>query len=143
MDEPQRRRGERAFDMMAMILIAAASIGVFLLVFWLAGVVSTARRAIATTRNAMQAIRNPALDELARERAVQAAAIRLVVASGSLVLRSLMALAAAFIPILVADWAGIVPQAAMLAFMERWDVIVIATVVVTLGYVVGLCVWSR
>ncbi len=128
---------------MAMILIAAASIGVFLLVFWLAGVVSTARRAIATTRNAMQAIRNPALDELARERAVQAAAIRLVVASGSLVLRSLMALAAAFIPILVADWAGIVPQAAMLAFMERWDVIVIATVVVTLGYVVGLCVWSR
>ena len=128
---------------MAMILIAAASIGVFLLVFWLAGVVSTARRAIATTRNAMQALRDPALDELVRERAVQAAAIRLVVASGSLVLRNLLALAAAFIPILASDWAGIVPQAAMLAFMERWDVIVIATVVVTLGYVVGLRVWSR
>ncbi len=128
---------------MAMILIAAASIGVFLLVFWLACVVSTARRAIATIRNAMQAIRDPALDELARERAVQAAAIRLVVASGSLVLCSLLALAAAFIPILAADWAGIVPQAAMLAFMERWDVIVIATVVVTLGYVVGLRVWLR
>lgn len=128
---------------MAMILIAAASIGVFLLVFWLAGIVSTARRAIATTRNAMQALRDPALDELVRERAVQAAAIRLVVASGSLILRSLLALAAAFIPILASDWAGIVPQAAMLAFMERWDVIVIATVVVTLGYVVGLRVWSR
>ena len=138
-----RRQCERAFDMMAMILIAAASIGVFLMVFWLAGVVSTARRAIATIRNAMQAIRDPALDELARERAVQAAAIRLVVASGSLFLRSLLALAAAFIPILAADWAGIVPQAGMLAFMERWDVIVIATVVVTLGYVVGLRVWSR
>lgn len=129
--------------MMAMILIAATSIGIFLLVFWLVGVVSTARRAIATTRNAVQAMRNPALDELARERAVQAAAIRLVVASGSLVLRSLLALAAAFIPILAADWVGIVSQAAMLAFMERWDVIVIATVVVTLGYVVGLRVWSR
>ncbi len=129
--------------MMAMILIAAASIGVFLLVFWLAGIVSTARRAIATTRNAMLAMRDPALDELARERAVQAAAIRLVVASGSLILRSLLALAAAIIPILAADWAGIVPQTAMLAFMERWDVIVIATVVVTLSYVVGLRVWSR
>ena len=129
--------------MMAMTLIAAASIGVFMLVFWLAGVVSTARRAMATTRNAMQAIRNPALDDLARERAVRAAAIRLVVASGSLVLHSFLALAAAFIPILAADWAGIVPQAAMFAFMERWDVIVIATVVVTLGYVVRLCVWSH
>jgi hypothetical protein len=129
--------------MMVMTLIAAASIGVFMLVFWLAGVVPTAKRAMATTRNAMQAIRNPVLDDLARERAVQAAAIRLVVASGSLVLHSLLALAAAFIPILAADWAGIVPQAVMVAFMERWDVIVIAAVVVTLGYVVRLCVWSR
>ena len=129
--------------MIAMILITAASIGVFLLVFWLAAIVSTARRAIATTRNAMQAMRDPALDELERERAVQAAAIQLVFASGSLILRSLLALAAAFIPILASDWSGIVPQAEMLVFMERWDVIVIATVVVTLGYVVGLRVWSR
>ncbi len=126
-----------------MILIAAASIGVFLLVFWLADIVSTAKRAIATTRNAMQAIRDPALDDLARERAVQGAAIQLVVTSGSLILRSLLALAASFMPILGSDWAGIVPQAEMLAFMERWDVIVVATVVVTLGYVVGLRVWSR
>ena len=91
----------------------------------------------------MQAMRDPALDELTRERTVQTAAIRLVVASGSLILRSLLALVAAFVPILVADWAGITPQAAMIAFMERWDVILIATVVVTLGYVVGARVWSR
>ena len=126
-----------------MIIIAVASIGFFLLVFWLAGVVSTARNALATTRGAMQAMRDPTLDERARERAVQTAAIRLVVASGSLILRSLLALVAAFVPILAADWAGIVPQAAVLAFMERWDVILIATVVVTFGYVVGVRLWSR
>ena len=129
--------------MTAMILIAAASIGVFLLVFWLAGVVSSAKNAIATTRGAVRAMRDPDLDELARERTVRTAAIRLVVISGSLIVRSLVALIAAFVPILAADWAEVAPQAAMLAFMERWDVILIATVVVTLGYVVGVRVWSR
>ncbi len=91
----------------------------------------------------MQAMRDPALDELTRERTVQTAAIRLVAASGSLILRNLLALVAAFVPILVADWAGIVPQAAMLSFMARWDVILIATAVVTLGYMVGVRLWSR
>ncbi len=130
-------------DMTAMILVAAGSIAIFLLVFWLAGVVASAKSAIAIARGAMQAMRDPGLDELARERTVQTAAIRLVVASGSLILRNLAALAAAFIPILAADWAGIAPQAAMLAFMVRWDVILVATILVTLGAVVGARVWLR
>jgi hypothetical protein len=130
-------------DMTVMILIAASSIGLFLLVFWLAGVVPSAKSAIAVTRDGMQAMRDADLNEAARERAVQAAAIRLVAVSGSLILRNLAALIAAFVPILVADWAGIVPQTAMLAFMGRWDVILIATVVVTLGFMVGVRVWSR
>ena len=88
-------------------------------------------------------MRDPHLDEMARERTIQAAAIRLIVASGSLILRNLLALGAAFIPILAADWLGIVPQGAVLAFMGRWDVILIATVVVTLGFVVGVRVWPR
>lgn len=128
---------------MAMISIVAASIGLFLLVIRFAGVVSIAGLAIDTTRSAVQAMRDPALDELARERTVRAAAIRLVIASGSLILRSLLALAAALFPVVAADWVGIVPLAQTFAFMERWYVIVIATVVVALGYVVGFRVWSR
>lgn len=128
--------------MTAMILVAAASIGAFLLMFRLAGVVSTSKSAIATTRGAMQAMRDPSLDEQARECAVQSAAIRLVIVSGSLILRSLLVLAAAFVPILLADWVGIVPRAAMTAFMERWDVILFGTVLVTLGYL-GVRAWSR
>jgi len=139
-DELQRR-WRIVIDMT--IFIAASSIGVFLIAFWLAGVVSSAKSAIATTRGAMRAMRDPDLDELARERTVQTAAIRLVVASGSLILRNLVALIAAFVPILAADWAGTAPQAAMLAFMGRWDVILIATVVVALGFMVGARVWSR
>lgn len=129
--------------MMASILIAAASIGAFLLVFWLAGVVSSAKSAIATALGALRVMRDPDLDELTRERAVQTAALRLVLNSGSIILRSLAALLSAYVPIFAADWAGVVPQAAMFDFLERWDVILISTVVVTLGYVVGARAWSR
>lgn len=126
-----------------MILIAASSIGGFLLAFWLAGVVPAAKSAIATTQGALQALRDPDLDELTREHTVQTAAIRLVVASGSLILRNLVALTTAFVPIFAADWAQIAPQADMIAFMGRWDVILIATVVVTLGVVVVVRIWPR
>lgn len=129
--------------MTAMTLITAVSIGLFLLVFWVTGIVSIAKRAFVTMRGAVHSIGDPGLDEFARERAVQTAAIGLVIASGSLILRSFLALAAAFVPIFTADWLGIVPRGRMLAFMERWDVILIATVVVTMGYVVGARLWSR
>ena len=129
--------------MTAEAFITAASIGVFLLVFWLAGVVACAKRAITTTLSAFQALRDPHLDDTAREHAVQTAAVRLVVGAGSLILRNLLALGTAFLPILVADWTGIATQDAVLAFMGRWDVILIATAVVTAGFVVGTRVWLR
>ena len=91
----------------------------------------------------MQAMRDFQLDETTRERAIQSAAIRLVAALGSLIFRNLLALGAAYLPILAADWAGIASHEVVLGFMGRWDVIVIATVVITLGFVVGARVWPR
>lgn len=129
--------------MATMIVITAVSIGFFLLVFWRANIVAVAKTAITTTRDALHNMRNAELDEEAREHAVQAAAIRLLGLSGSLILRSLLALAAAFVPILTADLTGIAPQATTLAFMERWDIVLIATVIVTLGYVAGTRLWPR
>lgn len=124
------------------VFIAAISVGVFLLAFWRANVIPTAKAALLTVGGAMRAMRDPALDEMTRERTVQKAAIGLLVASGSLVLRSFLAVAAAFAPILVADWTGLVPQAAILAFMERPDVILVVTLV-TLGLAAGARVWTR
>ena len=129
--------------MIAVIIVAVCSIAVFLLVFWLLGVVSAAKKAIDLTRGAVHTMRAPDLDELDRERAVQRAALSLVVVSASLVVRSLLALIAAVIPILAADWAGIVPRTTTFTFMERWDVIVVATVVITAGFVVGRRFWKR
>ena len=117
-------------------IVTAISIGVFLLVFWRAGVVPSAKSAIATTRDAILAMRDPSLDERARERIVRTIAIRLVVASGSLIMRNLVALVA-LSPDSCGPLGGITPQAAMLAFMGRWDVILVATVVVTFGLLGG------
>jgi hypothetical protein len=132
-------------DMATMGIVTAISIGAFLLGFWRAGVVPSAKRAFAATREAMRAIRDPGLDERARERAVQAAALRLSGISGSLILRNLAALIAGYVPIAVADFAGFTTRAALLSFMMRWDVIVVATAAVTLGFVAwaGMRLWSR
>lgn len=129
--------------MPALIAVAAASVLLFLAAFHRLGVVGVARRAIGTTGEAMRAMRDPGLDELARERAVQAAALRVLGAAGGLILRSLAALAVAFLPVLAADLAGLAERGAALAFMERWEVILAASLLVTLGYLIIGRRWLR
>lgn len=124
-----------------LILLTAASIACFMLLFWLTGIVGVAREAIATARSALQTMRAPELDDDARERAVQSAALRMLKLSASLILRSLLALAAAAVPILGADWLGLVPARESLAFMERWDVILIASLVMIAGYIAVRRLW--
>ncbi len=124
-----------------LVFITAASILCFMIVFWLADIVTVARSAIATANQAMQSIRDPALDDLAREKTVQAAAVRMIGLSASLIGRSLLALIAAAVPIFAADWFDLVPLADSLAFMERWDVILIATLVVVAGYLAARRLW--
>ncbi len=129
--------------MVVLSLIAAGSIGLFLVVFWRAGIMDVAREAIAIARGAAATVRAPDLDDLAREQAVQAAALRLLMLSSILILRSLLALAAAFVPILLCDWVGLAPMTATLGFMERWDVIAVATLAICAGYWVSLRLWPR
>ena len=126
-------------DIAGLAGITAVSIGAFLVAFWLAGIADASRRVIATVRQALKTMRDPEADELQRERTVQAAAVKLVVASASIIFRSTLALAVAFVPVLGADWAGISPVAVTLDFMERWDVITIASLMVTLAYVL----WAK
>lgn len=129
--------------MVVLSIIAASSIGLFLVVFWRAGIMEVAREAIAIARGAAATVRAPDLDDLAREQAVQAAALRLLTLSAILILRSLLALAAAFVPIALCDWTGLAPMAATLDFMERWDVIAVATVAICAGYWASLRLWPR
>ena len=111
-------------DTAAMGIVTAISIGVFLLAFWRAGVVPCAKSAVAATRDAMLAMRDPSLDERAREHVVQTMALRLAGISGSLILRNLAALIVGYVPIVAADWLGFTTQAAVLSFMTRWAIFI-------------------
>lgn len=124
-----------------LIAITAASILCFMIVFWLADIVAVARRSIETARTAMQVTRDPTLDELAREKAVQSAALKMIGFAASLIGRSLLALAGAAVPIFAADWLGLMPVADTLAFMERWDVILIASLIVIASYIAIRRLW--
>ena len=119
-------------------LVASLAVAAFLLGFHLAGVLPAASRAIATARSATGAMRNPALDDLARElmdrtgipgMAAQKAGLSLLGSFASIALRSAAALAVSFVPILLADAMGLVDAGATTAFLLRWDVILGASAV--------------
>ena len=110
-------------------LVASLAVAAFLLGFHLAGVLPAASRAIATARSATGAMRNPALDDLAREKAAQKAGLSLLGSFASIALRSAAALAVSFVPILLADAMGLVDAGATTAFLLRWDVILGASAV--------------
>ena len=117
---------------MTMILLCgltAASVLAFLLAFWLLKIVPVARDAIGTLQGTMAQLRDPDLDDLAREKAAQSAGIKLIGSAFSLLLRSVVALAAAAIPLWLADLAGIMPLSSSIAFLERWDVILVTSVI--------------
>ena len=86
-------------------------------------------------------MRDPGLDEEAREKAVQAAALKLFGAFGSILIRSALALIAAAVPILAADAAGIAAEPAVTGFLSRWEVILALTVIITLGWVLARRAW--
>ena len=130
-------------DMVQLIVVSVASTGMFMLAFWLLRIVPVAQNAITTFRGGVSKMRDPGADDLVREKAVQKVGVDLIIASGSLILRSSIALAIAGVPVLLVGWAGIVPVSATLAFMQRWDVIAIASALVVVGYIVVVHLWPR
>jgi hypothetical protein len=117
------------------------SVAVFMAAFFLVGILPAAQGAIATARGALAAMRNPGLDDLAREKAVQKASLGLFAGFGSILLRSLAALALAYLPILAADALGLAPEAEVADFLSRLDVIAALSVVITLLWVLAGRLW--
>ena len=119
-----------------------ASIVLFLIALWLLRLVPVASGAIATAQGAMAAMRDPALDDAAREKAVQAASLRLMGSFASIVVRGALSLGVSLLPIWLADVTGLASGAAVIDFLSRWDVIIIASVVIVAGYVVRIKLWA-
>lgn len=124
-----------------MIAVVAASVLAFLIAFQLLRIVPAAQAAIVTSRRTMAVMNDATLDERAKETAVQRAALSLLKSFLGLVLRSALALVAAWLPIELADLAGLVPAEATMAFLMRLDVIAVTSVIVVLVLWLGRRSW--
>lgn len=125
------------------VATAAAAICAFLIAFHYFRVVPIAARALAITREAWGVMRDPAFDDAARERAVRAASLRLFGTFFSILARGLLALAVSLLPIWLADASGLAARERTIDFLSRWDVILISSVVIVLGYIVQARLCSR
>lgn len=123
------------------VAIAAASILLFVVVFWKAGVVPAAQKAITTASHAGKVMSSKELDDDTKEKEVQKAAIGLLGSVVSITVRSVIALVAAAIPIYGAEAAGLASSETVIDFLSRWDVIIVVSVVMIAGYVVGRRLW--
>ena len=112
------------------ILVTALSVLAFIAAFEFLGLMPKAQEAIAVSRRAAGVMADASLDEAAKEKAAQAAAIELMKGFFGLVLRIAGILAAAYVPIFLADVTGLLPESEALAFMLRLDVILVTSVLV-------------
>jgi len=117
------------------VAIGIASIALFLFAFWRLDLVRVSSGAVTTARTALAAMRDESLDDAAREKAVQAASIRLTGAFVSIAVRGAVALGVSLLPIWLGDVGGLAPGDEVINFLSRWDVILIASVVIVAGYV--------
>lgn len=126
---------------MMVLALAVLSIACFLAAFWLLRVVPVASKALATVHQAAADLRDPALDDEAREKAARQGALFLFGSFASILWRSLAALAAALVPIYAGDFLGLASGEAVFAFLARWEVIVAATAVICAGFYVKGRLW--
>ena len=121
---------------------ATASIIVFLVALWLARVVPASAGAVAIARGALAAMRDAELDDAARERAVRRASLQLLATFFSILVRGAVAIGASLVPIWLADAASLAASDQVIEFLSRWDVIVIASIVIVIGYLVRMWLWA-
>jgi hypothetical protein len=109
-------------------VVTALGVAAFAVAFMLLRVPAWAGESLAVAGRAQTILRDPGLDDAAREAGAQAAARRLFYVFGVIVVRTAGALVAAAVPVVAADRLGLVPAAAVAAFSMRLDVIVAASV---------------
>lgn len=128
---------------MTLIFLAAFSIVAFLVSFEKLGLIAVSRNALSTARAAGGVMRDTSLDDFEKEAAVRKAAVDMLVSAFSIVFRSGIAVIAALLPLTIAALLEIVPLEKSIAFMERLDVIAVASLIVIGGYYLRYRYWQR
>lgn len=118
---------------------AVLSIGVFICMFRMSGVMRVGTGVLVTVQGAVAAMRDDSLDEKTREKELQRASLQLLGAFLSILTRSVLTLLASLLPIWLGDLLGLVKIEEVISYLSRLDVITIATVLIVFGYVI----WFR
>ena len=118
-------------------LLAVAGFGVAL---WRCRLVAATERTVASSVDGLMSMLDSELDDRAKETAVRRAGFALIVSGFGLLWRSAVALAAAAVPILLADALGVVSRDAVLDLMMRPDYVLLVSV---LGIMTAVAVRRR
>ena len=121
---------------MMVVLAAVLAIAAFLAAFTVLGIVATARQALTTTGNAVSVMRDLALSDLEKEKAVQSAALALLKAVWHLLWRFAVCLFLAVSLIWLFDLAGLAGVDDTFGFLSRVDVLIVSTLVIGIGMIV-------
>jgi len=116
---------------------AALAAACFALAFRWLGIAPLARRAIAISVDAGRVVRDRALDDDAKERAVRNASLTLLGHFASLTLRSIGALALSYLPVLAVDAAGVTTVSAVNGVFLSWTGVALACVAFGAVYLLG------
>jgi hypothetical protein len=96
---------------------------------------------LATARGAAATMKDSALDDRAREKAVQRASIQLFSHAASIFGRAALALIVSLIPMVIGDQLGLTTMGGVIAFLSRFDVILIASVGFIVLYFARMRMW--
>jgi hypothetical protein len=114
---------------------ALAVAGLFVWFVRLFKLVTFAQEAIALSRRAASIVRDAALDDDAKEVAIQQSALRLLKLTLLLLVGSVVAVAAPMAAIWLLDLVGLMSLDSVVAILLRWDFLLLATVLGIGGYV--------
>ncbi|CAB5122786.1 hypothetical protein D3OALGA1CA_2685 [Olavius algarvensis associated proteobacterium Delta 3] len=120
---------------------AILSIIVFLCAFKFLGLERLGTEILASARSAAGVVRDPNLSDETREKELQRSSIDLFKSFFSILFRGVLCLVLSFVPIWLASLTGLAKMGDVIGFLSRWDVIIIATIIIGAGYVI--CVRRR
>jgi hypothetical protein len=103
----------------------------FCAAFYSTSPVATCRQLISTAQIAVRTIVDQNLDDAAKEKATQVAAINMLKNSFFLLIKLTITLGVALLPLWLADVAGFADLSSTIEFSLRIDVLIITTIVVT------------
>jgi hypothetical protein len=113
------------------IIVYCLAVLLFCLVFYYIRLVATCNQIIATAKQSVKTLSDKNLDDDAKEKATQAAAINMIKGWFVLVIKIVITFGMTLLPLWAADYAGLASFAESSEFSLRIDVLVITTVVVT------------